>query len=97
MSVINKYSLQLCNIDSNLDLRKKQKEIETVFKEVRNDKIGLSSFQFDVIEQHFLKITVKESSNHWHTKIGSKLANEQNMRNFCKENEKSKMFKWEEI
>lgn len=95
--MINKYSLHLFNTNPNLDLRKKEKEINNVFKEVKDDKIGLSSVQSISIEQHYLTITVKESSDHWHTKIGSKLANEQNMRNFCKENEKSKMFKWEKI
>jgi hypothetical protein len=95
--MIKKYSLQLFNTNQNLDLRKKEKEIFAVFREVIANKIGLSSVQNISIEQHNVAITVKESSDHWHTKIGSKLANDQNMRNFCKENEKSKMFKWEEI
>ena len=97
MVATKSYFVQLYNTDPALDLTKKEKEIASVIKEVKDSKIGLTSILDFSVEQHSFKITVKEANDHWHTKIGQKLANEKNMRIYCKENEKSKMFNWKVV
>ncbi len=95
--MIIKYSLSLYNYDSNLDLTKKRREIESCLKDIRAQKVGLQNYQILNIESHSLTIAVKEINDRWHQKFGNILANEYTMRRFCDENSISRMFKWTQI
>jgi len=88
------YSITLLNRDENLNLQIQKNKIYKVLKEIQEEKKDLIKVTAIDVKHDSIEITVKESGNHWHTKFGNKLANEHNMRQFCKDGEKSKMFKW---
>ena len=98
MSFIDtKYSIELYNTDSSLDLRKKEEEMESVLKHIKKHFIGLILYEIKSIHQHSLIIEVKERDGEWHKTFGKLLANNYNMRVFCKEGQSNMMFKWRNI
>jgi len=95
-----KYKLDLINKDENLDLRAKRKEIENAIKITKAEKIGgIGSCKIiEPIEQYSLTLIVTETKNFWHTKFCSNLANEPSMRIYCKDGERTKLFRsWKKI
>lgn len=98
MSFIDtKYSVELYNTDSSLDLRTKEDELTSVLKHIKKLFIGLILFEIKNIDQHSLIVEVKERDGEWHKNFGKLLANDYNMRVFCKEGQSNMMFKWRNI
>lgn len=90
-----KYKLDLINKDENLDLRTKRKEIENAIRITKAEKIGgIGSCKIvEPIEKYSIVLAVTETKNFWHTKFCSNLANEPSMRVYCKDGDRTKMFK----
>jgi len=92
-----KYYLKLFNNSAHLDLTKKKKEIESALREIRTMKVGLTAYLVLEIESHSILLEVREINDRWHQKFGNILANEYTMRRFCDEENRSRMFKWQEV
>ena len=95
-----KYKLDLINTDENLDLRTKRKEIENAIRITKAEKVGgIGSCKIvEPIEKYSIVLAVTETKNFWHTKLCNNLANEPSMRIYCKDGDRTKMFKsWKKL
>lgn len=97
------YTLFLINSNPKLNLTKRSKDINEVFKFIHNG--GTTGRKFRDIEKYkiveikprHILVKVSESSNSWHRFVGFFLANKFGMRTYCDPKDSTRMFKWKEI
>ncbi len=96
------YSLHLINPNPELNLIRKSKDIDEVFRFIYNGGTTGRKFRdlekYDVVEiqQHHILVEVSESSKSWHRFVGFFLANKFGMRAYCDPKDSTRMFKWKE-
>ncbi|WP_026884281.1 hypothetical protein [Clostridium akagii] len=98
-----RHNLSLLNVDPNLDLMKKYKEINGAITMIANGGVNGDAYN-DVetivirkIAKRSIQLDCKESDKFWHRKLGRELAKNYGMMEFCFEDFKSRkdlMFEW---
>ncbi len=90
------YYVSLYNRDEKLDLRSKKREMKEVLDYLSKSKEqkDVSKAEIISIEQHSMQIEVEETGKNWHKRFGNILANNFGMREFCHQNDSSRLFKW---
>jgi hypothetical protein len=95
---IRTYNIELYNKNPDLNLKTNEQEIFSALKQIQDLKTGGFGKIINIeIGKYIIKATVRETNNRWHTNFGNLLANNQNMRYYCKPGESNKMFKWTRI
>jgi len=94
------YTLSLINLNPELNLTRKSKDIDEVFRFIYNGGTtgrkfrDLEKYKVVKIQQHEILIEISESSNSWHRFVGFFLANKFGMRAYCDPKDSTRMFKW---
>lgn len=97
---MTRYNLRLINIDPQLSLIRKSKEIDKVFQFICSGGTtgrkfrDLEKYSVVEIEKRDIVVEASESSKSWHRFVGRFLANKFGMRNFCDPNNSRRMFEW---
>ena len=94
------YTLSLINLNPELNLIGKSKDIDKVFRFIYNGGTtgrkfrDIEKYHIVKIQQHKILIEVGESSKSWHRFVGFFLANKFGMRAYCDPKDSTRMFKW---
>lgn len=97
---MTRYNLHLINIDPQLNLISKSKDIDEVFRFIHNGGStgrkfkDLEKYSVVEIKQYDIVVEVSESSKKWHCFVGFFLANKFGMRNYCYPKNNRRMFEW---
>lgn len=90
------YHLTLYNRSMISKLKAKENVLKLVLKNFVNDKSipDVTSAKIKDINDSGIIMEVDESGDSWHKKFGKMLANEYLMREYCDQNNPSRLFKW---